>query len=255
MEQFDIKHLKKAKMSNPIVIEGLPGIGNVGKLAADFIIESLKAKKLMEVHSSSFPHSVFVNEQNLVDLPTVNVYHKKIKNQDFLFIAGDVQPLDERSCYTFCETVLDALSSYKVKEIITLGGIGLPKIPKNPKVYATANSKKVIQKYKNTAINNNIFGVVGPIIGVSGLLVGLAGKRNIPAAALLAQTFGHPSYIGIKSAREIIKILNQRFELGINLQELDNEINDLEKDTSVKMKSIPPLTPRLNERDRISYIG
>ena len=34
------------KLNNPLFIEGLPGIGNVGKIAVDFLVEELKAKKL-----------------------------------------------------------------------------------------------------------------------------------------------------------------------------------------------------------------
>ena len=33
---------KKPKLNNPIFIEGLPGIGNVGKVAIDVIIDELK---------------------------------------------------------------------------------------------------------------------------------------------------------------------------------------------------------------------
>ena len=35
---------KKPKLNNPIFVEGLPGIGNVGKVAVDFLIDELKAK-------------------------------------------------------------------------------------------------------------------------------------------------------------------------------------------------------------------
>ena len=37
---------KKPKLNDPIFIEGLPGIGNVGKVVTDFLIDELKAKKL-----------------------------------------------------------------------------------------------------------------------------------------------------------------------------------------------------------------
>ena len=57
---WKIKRLGKVKIKNPILIEGLPGIGNVGKIAVDFIIENLNAKKIFEIYSYSFP-SVFVN--------------------------------------------------------------------------------------------------------------------------------------------------------------------------------------------------
>ena len=36
------------KLRDAILIEGLPGIGNVGKLAVDFLIEELKAKKISQ---------------------------------------------------------------------------------------------------------------------------------------------------------------------------------------------------------------
>ena len=46
MTKWEIELLdKKVKIKNPVLLEGLPGIGNVGKIAADFIIEEIKAKK------------------------------------------------------------------------------------------------------------------------------------------------------------------------------------------------------------------
>jgi len=35
------KFSKPLKLKNPILIEGLPGIGNVGKIAIDYIIDNL----------------------------------------------------------------------------------------------------------------------------------------------------------------------------------------------------------------------
>jgi len=255
MTSFELKQIIKQEFRNPIVIEGLPGIGNVGKIAIDFIVESIKAKKFLEITSSTFPHSVFINEDNLVDLPAINMYYKKIRSQEFIFIAGDVQPLDERSCHEFCNMVLDKLEKAQVKEIITLGGIGLPKIPKQPKVYLTANTNDMLTRYKTKEMEKEIFGVVGPIIGVSGLLVGLAKKRSIPAAAILAQTFGHPSYMGVKPARELIKILSQKFNFNINLTALDKEISELDLATKASLLNLPGIQPKSLQPDKVSYIG
>ena len=51
------------KLQDPILIEGLPGIGNVGKIAVDFMVGELKAKRLYSFFSYRFPHSVFVNSK------------------------------------------------------------------------------------------------------------------------------------------------------------------------------------------------
>ncbi|MAG46997.1 hypothetical protein CL617_00185 [archaeon] len=255
-----IKQISNPKIKDPIVIEGLPGIGNVGKIAADFLVDSLKAKKIYEIHSSGFPHSVFINEDNLVDLPKIEIYHKKRDKNDILLITGDIQPLDEKSCYEFCDNVLDILEKNNAREIITLGGIGLPKAPKNPKVYSTGNNKDIIKKYKTKALNTEIFGVVGPIIGVTGLLVGLAQQRNIDAIALLAQTFSHPTYLGIKGAKELLAILDSKLNLKIDFKALDEEIKDIEKEVSTNSQDLDKLQKTLKksalpQKIDVNYIG
>jgi proteasome assembly chaperone (PAC2) family protein len=113
---------KIPKLRDSILIEGLPGIGNVGKLAVDFLIEELKAKKIYEFFSYSMPHSVFVNEDNLVDLPKIELYLATVKGQPILLLSGDTQPIDEVSSYVFTEKVLNIANELGTKEIITIGG-------------------------------------------------------------------------------------------------------------------------------------
>ena len=256
---------KKPKLKNPVLIEGLPGIGNVGKVAVDFIIDELNAVKLYDLFSYTFPHSVFVNEKNLVELPSIEIYYKKMKNgKDLLLLAGDVQPIDEVSCYEFSEKILDIVEECGGSEIITLGGIGLQNVPKKAKVYCTGNSRELIDFYKKgTNINEELHGIVGPIVGVSGLLLGLADKRKIPAIAFLAETYGHPMYLGVKGAREILKILNSKLKLNIKLKDLDKEIKELEQEIMKrtedlsevsKQAAIKKLKGKIGEEET-SYIG
>ncbi len=233
IEQFG----KKPRLNRPILIEGLPGIGNVGKVTVDFITDELKAKKLYEITSYSFPHSVFVNDQNLVELPKIEMFYRKGKT-DLLILAGDIQPMDEISSYEFSEKMLDIAEQYKTKEIITLGGIGLNEIPKKPKVYCAANSKKMLKKYKHKLIHGKIYGVVGPIVGISGLLLGLSAKRNIPGITFLAETYSHPMYLGVKGAREIIKVLNDKLKLGIDVEKLKKEIDEVESEIIKRTKDL-----------------
>ncbi len=228
---------KKPELKEPILLEGLPGIGNIGKLAADFIIEQLQAKKLLSFYSHSMPHSVFINDKNLVELPTIELYYKKFKNHknDLLLLAGDIQPTDERSCYAFSEKLLEIAQEYKVKEVITISGIGMREPPKKPKLYCTGNNKKMIQTYmEKTELSNQLYGLVGPIIGVSGVLLGLATKKKMKSLGILAETYGHPFYLGVKGAREVVKLLNEKLDLKINLKLLEKEIDELQQEVNKK---------------------
>lgn len=254
MSNFEVKYITKPRISNPVLIAGLPGIGNVGKVTVDFLVDSLGAKRFADISSYYFPSSAFVNEENLVALPQVSLYYKRTKGCDLILLGGDVQPVDEASCYEFCNLVLDVFSKYSGKEIITVGGIGLQRIPKSPKLYITGTDHKAIRKYRYCL--NDIYGVVGPIIGVTGVLVGLAGRRNIPAVALLAQTFAHPAYLGIKGSREALKSISARLGIKVDISGLDREIDNLEHELRSKAQQLADMKQDVKPKImKESYFG
>jgi len=231
------------QLNKPLFIEGLPGIANVGKIAVDFLIEELKAKKLCSFFSYKFPHSVFVGEDNLIEMPKIEVYYKKWsgkgKNKrDLLLLTGDIQPIDEVSCFTFCEEVLQMAKNYGCTEMITTGGIGLQDIPEKSRVFCTSNDEEMLKTYlkRGMPVEKDIFGVVGPIVGVSGVLLGLGQKQNLKGVALLAETFGHPMYLGIKGAKEILRVLETKFRFGLDIKKLSKEIVEVEKELMSKTK-------------------
>jgi uncharacterized protein len=250
---------KVPQLNNPLFIEGLPGIGNVGKVAIDFMIDELEAIKIYEITSSTFPHSVFVNEKNLVELPTVEVFYKKMKGRDLLLLGGDVQPIDEAGCYQFSNNVLDLLEKHGVKELITLGGIGLSDIPQKPKVFMTGNNGTITSSYKkelNGIVENSLYGVVGPIVGVSGLLVGLASQRKMNAICLLAETYGHPMYLGVKGARELLRAIDKKLSLKLNLKKLEKEIKDIEAEIKkTEVQDASKSGTFVKGQTEVNYIG
>ena len=80
MKLVEIKYIDKTpKLKNPIFIEGLPGIGNVGKLAVEHLIDFMKAKKFAELYSKDFPPQVFINPDGTVKLVNNEFYYWKTK--------------------------------------------------------------------------------------------------------------------------------------------------------------------------------
>jgi proteasome assembly chaperone (PAC2) family protein len=94
--------------------------------------------------------------------------------------------------------------------------------------------------------------MVGPIIGVSGVLTGLAGRRNIPAISLLVETFGHPNYLGVKGAKEVLKLLKKQFNLKIDPNKLNDQVQQIEQE----IKNNREIKKIIKKQSRdISYIG
>ena len=225
---WKLSSLDHPKLKNPVLIEGLAGIGNVGKVAVDFLIDELGAKKIGEFKGGRLPGSVFITEDNLLKLPSIELWYKKGK-QDLLLLAGDAQPNDDESSYELCECILNVAHSFGCTEIVTLGGIALRHEPKEPHVYITGNNTKIVQSFaKDTTARTRMYGAVGPVIGINGLLPCLAKSKKMDGVILLAETYGHPNHLGLRGAQEILKIIKKKFSLPLDIEMMEKELGSIE---------------------------
>lgn len=237
MDNFLIKASRKPKLRNPLLIEGLPGTGNVAKIAVDYLIEVLGAKKFMEIYSYTFPNSVFVAPDSTIKLPSIEFYYCKNKNRDLVLLVGDIQPIGEKESYELANKLLDVAKTMGIKEIVTLGGIGLQKEPSSPRVHAAVTSKEYRRKLKNIAIldGDKTFGF---IVGAAGLLLGLGQLKGFKGIALLGETYAHPTHFGIKSSLAVLRALSLFLKMDLSLKNLEKEIkyaeNKMKKKKSAK---------------------
>jgi len=256
--EWSIDITKLPRYKDAILVEGLPGIGNVGKIVVDYIVQETKAKRILGFSSFSMPNSVFVNEDNLVDLPKMEIFHIRGK-RDILLLTGDYQPVNEESAYLFCDKVLDVSKRMGVKTVVALGGIGLREAPLEPKIFCTGSSKKAVEKFPAISmVNKEVYGVGGPILGVAGLLLGLAKGRKADAIALLAETHGNPMYIGIPGALELLRVLNSAYGLGVKPENLQKELDELDKELKENPEEVPEKSKLLKgilKKNETSYIG
>ena len=257
MERYLVKNINSPKLKNPILIEGLPGVGNVGKIAVDFLIDKFEPTPVCEIYSTSFPHSVFVNDSNLVEMPVVKIYSAKVDNQDLLLLAGDVQPVDEEASYQFSNLIVEKIKELGCKEMITLGGIGTMSEPKNPKIYGAATSKEIKAEFSKRS-EGIIFNKTkaDAIVGATGLLLGIGKLNDIEGVGLIVETFGHQFHIGLKEAKELLKVLKDLLGLDIDLKELDEEIVQEEKEREKGNKVLTKTVKRMSGKaGDMSYIG
>ncbi len=92
-----IHELSKAELKEPVLIQGLPGLGYVGKVAVDYFIEKLKPKKFAELYSSYllFPDGnlgINISEDGTYSLPKYEFYSFGEKEPNAIFLTGDAQP-------------------------------------------------------------------------------------------------------------------------------------------------------------------
>jgi len=216
------------KCSNAVLIEGLPGIGNVARLSVDYLIDKLGAKKFYEVYSDVFPNSVSVNDDSLISMFSVEFFYVKVKGRDLIFISGDIQPTSDAESYAFCDKIIELALSLGVKQVITIGGIGLPEIPDKVRVHAVLNDPSLKDSLKDLDLIFDGSDTVKIILGATGLLLGIAGLKDLKGFSLLAETLNHVQHVGIKESREVLTILSKHLGFDLDLTELDEEIKSFE---------------------------
>ncbi len=221
---FDIKKFEEADLKNPILIEGLPGIANVARISADFLIDELKAKKIYEIYSYYFPAFVILDEDSTITFPKVEIYHAKIDEKDVVLAISDVQPSDEYN-YFLCEKIIELV---KPIEIITIGGVG--SLKSKIRVHAATTTLEVKDKLSKLPLIFDGNDSVSLIIGAAGILLGLAKHKNIPGFGLLVETEAGPTHFGIKASKKVLEILNQYLNLNCNLSEMEKDVKVYEKE-------------------------
>ena len=120
MNAAEINVLEEIELEKPIFIEALPGLGHVGKLAADHMIDELGATKFAEIHSPTFPPQVLIKEEGIVENMFNELYYLKDvgeDNLDLIILVGNTQALSPEGQYLICKDILEFVKGYDIDRI------------------------------------------------------------------------------------------------------------------------------------------
>jgi len=229
MKETLVRRIKDVSLKDPILVEGLPGVGHVGKLVADHMVEELKAEKIIEIYSPHFPPQVMVSENGTVKQVGNEIYAYKGKDgqPDLLLLIGDYQSATNEGHYELTGIFLDIAESFGVTRIYALGGYGTGQFVDKPSVLGATNKLELVEEMKGYGIIFHENEPGGGIIGVSGLLLGLGSLRSIEAVCLMGVTSGY--LVDPKAAQEVLKVLSKVLKIDVGMQALEERAKEMEK--------------------------
>ena len=262
-------HKDLPKLNNPIFVEGLPGVGNVGRIAAGYLAEQLKTIEFAELFSPHFLPFVLLHQSSAVHILKNEFYYWKAqkKNQrDLVILIGDSQSVDPIGHYEIVETVLDFLEKLGVVEIITIAGLNVGKLDRQPKVIGAVSEPEVAKKYKDLGIDFQSGSKVGTIVGASGLFIGLGKYRGMKGLCLLGETSGFPIIPDPRSAEVVLKTLTNILNVEIDMSKLQDKVKEMEnfmkKIEKIQHRAISQLIEQQmrrpageKEEEELKYIG
>ena len=221
MKDTYIKEFTQIEANNPILVEGLPGLGLVGKIAIRYLIKKLNAKKFAHLYSPHFPYFVLVNKKGSVRLLRGAFYFWKNENgpNDLILFTVDSQSQTIEGQYEIADRLLDFSQKLDVKTVVTIGGYRI-ETKNKPNVFVAATAQELLDRALDAGA---VVGSSGsPIVGTAGLILGLARFRKMKALCLLGETRGYlPDPL---AARSVLEVLGSTFSFKVDLAGLNEEI-------------------------------
>jgi uncharacterized protein len=261
MEDVVIRQLEKVELRNPVLVEGLPGVGNVGKLAADYLRDQLPAKPLATIFSKFFPPQVYVSEEGIIRLVSNEIsYWKSPKpgGRDILVLGGDYQGISPEGQYEITERVLDFSSELGVREVFTLAGFAQGKVVESPRVLGAATSPARVEAMKKHGVVFSRNDPGGGLIGASGLFLGLGRMFQMEGVCLMGETSGY--FVDPRSAEAVLKVLVQALQIDIDFTALEAKAQEIDRiahkvqEAEQRSSEGGPSGPSV-PRDDLGYIG
>ena len=206
---------KPISLENPIIVEGFPGIGLVGNIASQHLIDELEMEYIGSMESKFFP-PIAVLFNGIVNMP-VRIYESVEHN--ILTVISDI-PIHPTISYEVSKVLMDWAESINVKEIVSIAGIAT--MSAENKVFGAATDDDMLEKIKDHV---EVF-QVGTISGISGSVMTECFMRNIPAISLLGET--NSPNPDPRSAALVIKIINAIYDLSINSDNLIDQAEQIE---------------------------
>ncbi|MDG5777264.1 PAC2 family protein [Haloarculaceae archaeon H-GB2-1] len=174
-------HAADVDLESPTLVEGLPGVGLVGKIAADHLISELDMQYYASCHCDGLPEAAVYREGRSDFEPPVRVYADP--EHDLLVLQSDV-PVSPESADEFAGCVTGWLGENDVTALY-LSGLPTDEKADVPSLHGvgTNGAQELLREHDIPEPSEN-----GLVSGPTGALLYHAYRQDLPALGLVVQS-------------------------------------------------------------------
>ena len=221
---IEIRLFKEQNLKGYSLIEGFPGIGLVGPMAASYMIEKLGMEYIGYIASDLFPPIAAVHDGQ--PMHTARIYADK-KNK--LVVVFSEFTVPSSAVYQTGSELVSFMRKYGITRLISIGGMPTQKQGDVP--FIISPDPAMAKKAASQGIKQIREGVIA---GVSAVLQISAREFGISTADLLVEV--NPEIMNPKYAETAIQGLNKLIGIQIDLSELETESKEVESKVREIMK-------------------
>jgi hypothetical protein len=276
MDDIEIEALAEPELSDPTLIEGLPGVGHVGKLAVEHLLEEFESEVVRRVYTTEFPPQVTI-EDGVAELASAEIHAVDIPGGgsddqgededgdgsdddaadgedgvDLLVLTGDHQAQTNAGHYRLTEAFLDVAEEFGVERVFALGGVPTGELVEEPGVLGAVSNGDRIGALEDAGVEFREDEPAGGVVGVSGLLLGLGGRRGFDVGCLMGETSGY--LVDPKSAQAVLSTLETVVGFEVGFESLEERAEEMEEVVG-KIQEMQNQQASVPTDDDLRYIG
>ncbi|MFW9850105.1 MAG: PAC2 family protein [Candidatus Thorarchaeota archaeon] len=263
MREFKHMDLDGETLKSPVAIVGLPGIGNVGRIAIEALIESLNAAPVLDFYCDDFPARVVVRD-GISQFPKSSIHLYRAapdEPHDALFLTADHQPATGKGVFDYAEFVVDRFYNLQVREIYSLAAYEqgysefFKSYPSPPRIFVSASSSELLDKIES--LDGMVPTKEGVINGANGFIPAWGSTRyNLEGACFLGETLGMIKH-DYRASREVMQKVAKLIGLKLEFNILDDRVEQVKEFIDWAMKEIDQRASQVDNTDSAQdrYIG
>jgi uncharacterized protein (TIGR00162 family) len=252
MDDIEIETLDSVDVETPVLVEGLPGVGHVGKLAVEHLIEAGESTPVRRLYSTDLPPQVTVGEDGTTDLTAVEFTVVELAETTLLAVTGDHQAGTSAGHYRIAEGILSVAADFDVERAFALGGVPTGDIDEERSVLGAINDDRLADSLTEAGAEFREGEPAGGIVGVSGLLLGLGERQGLQAACLMGETSGY--LVDPTSASAVLEVLEAVLTFDVDHEPLEERAEEMAEVVD-QMQALESQAPEAAREENLRYIG
>jgi uncharacterized protein len=216
IDDFVNVKVETLECKNPTIICGFPGMGLVGNIVAQFLMDQFQMKLCGYMESRLFP-PIAIIYSGLAKSP-VRIYENP--EREIVIVFSEI-PIDPIISGEVGRSIIKWAKNVNPKEVIAIAGLATT--GEERRVFAAGASVDDLKKVRDKAL---IF-EVGTISGVPGVVLNECQNGNIPAICLLGET--RSANPDPRAAAEVVKAIAAIYGWDIKVDLLLKEADQIEQ--------------------------
>ncbi|MBS3143501.1 proteasome assembly chaperone family protein [Candidatus Woesearchaeota archaeon] len=231
---MEIKLNRKPK--NPIIIEGFPGIGFIGSITTEFLVEHLKAEKIGKIEFTEQTPVVAIHNSEVVE-PFGIFYSKKYN----LVILHAINPVNNIE-WKITDAIEDIAKQLQAKEVISIEGVASMNKDSSTFYY----SKRFNKKFDKINIKPLKEGII------MGVTASIMLREKLPSSCIFVET--HSQLPDSRGAAKIIEALDKYLGLNVDIKPLLQKAEKFEQKLKGLMQQ-NKMAVEQKDQKQLDYLG